>query len=180
MKPHPVDDASLSPARFARAAVLALLWCERVVFFSIGALLFLAAFALLKESVLVLYKMYFGGGLPATAYGSRFLDVVLLVLMVVELAYTIILSLRGAVLVAEPFLIVGLIAVIRRMLVITVDDVGGTKAGVSTSVPELATLMAIVLVFVGSIVILRRESRRPAPLREGDPLAAAPHRDGEA
>ncbi|GAC1299724.1 MAG: hypothetical protein NVSMB19_04650 [Vulcanimicrobiaceae bacterium] len=155
-----------------RRAVLALVWAERVVFFLIGALLFLAALALLKESAAVLLKMYFGGGLPATAYGSQFLDVVLLVLMIVELAYTVILSLRGSVLLAEPFLIVGLIAVIRRILVITVGEVGGNGSPVSSNIPELAISMGIVLVFVGSIVLLRQQPKHEAQFHEEDPLKA--------
>ncbi len=81
------ESAGPSPTPFVRRAVLWLVWAERVVFFLIGVLLFLAAVALLKESAVVLLKMYVGGGLPATAYGSQFLDVVLLVLMIVELAY---------------------------------------------------------------------------------------------
>ncbi len=164
-------NAGPSPTPFVRRAVLGLVWAERVVFFLIGVLLFLAALALLIQSAIVLVKMYVGGdGLPATAYGGQFLDVVLLVLMIVELAYTVILSLRGSVLVAEPFLIVGLIAVIRRMLVITVGEVGGKGTPVANSIPELAILMGIVLVFVGSIVILRREPKHEDQFREEDPL----------
>jgi uncharacterized membrane protein (DUF373 family) len=90
-----------------------------------------------------------------------FLDLILLTLMIVELAYTVILSLRGAVLAAEPFLIVGLIAVIRRILVITVGHVKGGNGGESStqSLIELGVLTAVVLVFVISIVLLRS---RPA------------------
>ena len=86
-----------SPTPFIKRAVLSLIWAERLVFFAIGVLLFVGALALLKESATVLFKMYFVG-LPTTEFGSKFLDVVLLVLMIVELAYTVILSLRGAVL----------------------------------------------------------------------------------
>jgi uncharacterized membrane protein (DUF373 family) len=78
----------------------------------------------------------------------------LLVLMVVELAYTVIISLRGSVLRAEPFLLVGLIAVIRRMLVITIGDPG--RGGNPNQPVELLILTAIVLVLVGSLVVLRR------------------------
>lgn len=156
---------------FVKRAVLSLVWAERVIFFAIGVLLFLGALALLKESAAVLLKMYVGGGLPATAYGSKFLDVVLLVLMIVELAYTVILSLRGSVLQAEPFLIVGLIAVIRRMLVITVGEVGGHGESVAASIPELAILTGVVVVFVGSIVMLRVRPAHDQPFRDDDPLA---------
>ena len=83
--------------------------------------------------------------------------------MVVELAYTVMLSLGGIVLSAEPFLIVGLIAVIRRILVITVGEVQSSKP--SSQLPqnsaiELAILTGVVLAFVLSIAMLRR-SRAP-------------------
>ncbi len=173
------SSAGPSPTPFVKRAVLSLVWAERVVFFAIGVLLFLGALALLKESAAVLFKMFVGGGLPATAYGSQFLDVVLLVLMIVELAYTVILSLRGSVLQAEPFLIVGLIAVIRRMLVITVGEVGGRGNSVASSIPELAILTGIVVVFVGSIVMLRFKPAREADFRDSDPLAP-PRSESEA
>ncbi len=150
-------DPLLQP--FVRSAVSLLTWAERIVFVIIGILLFLAALALLRQSVTILIEMV-AGDKPPIAYGSAFLDVVLLVLMVVELAYTVILSLRGAVLLAEPFLIVGLIAVIRRMLVITVGEVGARAGSVAENATELIILTGIVVVFVGSIVIMRRSPRR--------------------
>ncbi len=162
--------AESAPTPFIKRAVLSLVWAERAIFFAIGVLLFLGALALLKESASILFKMYFGGGVPLSL-GSQFLDVVLLVLMIVELAYTVILSLRGAVLQAEPFLIVGLIAVIRRMLVITVGEVGGHGESVRMNVAELGILTAIVIVFVGSIVMLRIKPAPEHPFREADPLA---------
>ena len=127
-------DPLLQP--FVRNSVSLLTWAERIVFVIIGILLFLAALALLRQSVTILFAMV-AGDKPPIAYGSAFLDVVLLVLMVVELAYTVILSLRGAVLLAEPFLIVGLIAVIRRMLVITVGEVGARAGSVTQNATEL-------------------------------------------
>jgi uncharacterized membrane protein (DUF373 family) len=101
-------------------------------------------------------------------YGTQFLDRILLVLMLVELAYTVILSLRGSVLMAEPFLIVGLIAVIRRMLVITVGETG---ANVVTHVYELAILTVIVIVFVASIALLRMRRGRAGGAKAADPQA---------
>jgi len=57
-RPQP---SSEGPTPFVRRAVLWLVWAERVVFFAIGVLLFLAAIALLKDSAVVLLKMYVGG-----------------------------------------------------------------------------------------------------------------------
>ncbi len=155
-----------SPAPFVRRATAALVWAERVVFFAIGALLFLAALALLKTSVGVLFFMFAGGADTPIVYASEFLDAVLLVLMIVELAYTVILSLRGSVLQAEPFLIVGLIAVIRRILVITVGEPGQHGGNVGQTIQELAILTGVVIVFVGAIVLLRLRPREDPPMED--------------
>ena len=45
----------------------------------------------------------------------------LIVLMLVEILHTVRISIRSHVLVTEPFLVVGLIAAIRRILVITLE-----------------------------------------------------------
>jgi uncharacterized membrane protein (DUF373 family) len=132
---------------------------EKTIFFAIGILLFLGAVALVLKSTMLLWAMV--ASPDALGAGGRFLDFVLLILMLVELAYTVTLSLRGEVLQAEPFLIVGLIAVIRRILVITVGEVNSGSASVQSpqSVIELAILTGVVLVFVICIFMLRM---RPA------------------
>jgi len=167
-RPMPTDGPS--PMPFVRRAVLGLVWAERIVFVAIGIMLFAAAILFLKQSVIVLYSMLATSESPST-FGSQFLDVILLVLMIVELAYTVILSLRGAVLMAEPFLIVGLIAVIRRMLVITVGEMGPHGTNVSQSIGELGILTGIVVVFVGSIALLRARPPVADALGADDPLA---------
>ncbi len=139
--------------------VLLLTWSERIIFFVIGVLLFGAAIALLIHSGIVAFAMVSSSGNEIIVVGSHFLDLILLVLMVVELAYTVMLSLGGAVLIAEPFLIVGLIAVIRRILVITVGEVGNSPSTVGRSEAqteiELLILTAVVITFVVSIWLLR-------------------------
>jgi len=49
------------------------------------------------------------------------LDQILLILLVIELLYTVQVSFRERGLIAEPFLVVALIAVIRRVLVLTAE-----------------------------------------------------------
>ena len=53
--------------------------------------------------------------------GVLVLDQLLLVLMLVELLHTVRISVRSEALIMEPFLTVGLIASIRRVLVITMQ-----------------------------------------------------------
>jgi len=96
----------------------------------------------------------------------RVLDQLLLVLMLVEILHTVRITLRShIVLSAEPFLIVGLIASIRRVLVISLEMSALTKAGNWTSdgqsifrssMLELGLLVALVLVLVFCITLLRR------------------------
>jgi uncharacterized membrane protein (DUF373 family) len=153
------DDAEAPPkpsrTTFVKRAMFGLVWAEQIVFIAIGLLLFAAALIFLKQSAFVLFDLLTATAESYSTFGSQFLDVILLVLMIVELAYTVILSLRGAVLMAEPFLIVGLIAVIRRMLVITVGEMGPKGTHVTQTIGELGILTVIVIVFVGAIALLR-------------------------
>ena len=151
------------PATLQGRAAGVLLFAERGVFFLIGIMLFAAALTLLVRAISVLWLLVTSPQGTTIAAGSAFLDIILLVLMVVELAYTVMLSLRGVVLSAEPFLIVGLIAVIRRILVITVGEVHSETTGPATLVQgsaiQLAILTGVVLAFVVSIVLLRSRPR---------------------
>jgi len=165
------DEAASPPAPFSAGWggwVRALVGAERAIFSFVGALFFVAAFALAIRATTALWALIAGPQSSIIAAGTAFLDVMLLVLMMVELAYTVIVSLRGAVLAPEPFLIVGLIAVIRRMLVITIGNVNpagtappvaGAASGVGSQPIELGILTAVVLALVWSIVLLRRRPR---------------------
>jgi hypothetical protein len=94
------------------------------------------------------------------------LNELLIVLMLVEILHTVRISIRSHVLAAEPFLVVGLIASIRRILVITLEAATLTKEGTWTSAGasgifnssmiELGLLGLLVLVLVISITLLRR------------------------
>lgn len=61
------------------------------------------------------------------------LDELLVVLMLVEVLHTVRISIRSHILVTEPFLVIGLIASIRRMLVITLEAANLTQGGAWTA-----------------------------------------------
>ena len=95
------------------------------------------------------------------------LDRLLLVLMLVELLHTVRISVRSEALIMEPFLIVGLIASIRRVLVITMQAAkmteqaqpqtgGEAAAAFEHTMIELGLLGFLILVFVFAIYLLRR------------------------
>jgi uncharacterized membrane protein (DUF373 family) len=100
----------------------------------------------------------------------RVLDQLLVVLMLVEILHTVRISIRSHTLVTEPFLVVGLIASIRRILVITLEAAALTKEGKWTtpeganifraSMIELGLLGVLVLVLVYSITLLRRSPEK--------------------
>jgi Phosphate-starvation-inducible E family len=103
------------------------------------------------------------------------LDQLLVVLMLVEILHTVRISIRSHILVTEPFLVVGLIASIRRILVITLQATTLTKGERSSSdgeslfraaMFELGLLGMIALVSIVSITLLRRYA--PAPKTSED------------
>ena len=97
----------------------------------------------------------------------RVLDQLLVVLMLVEILHTVRVSIRSHILVTEPFLVVGLIASIRRVLVITLEAATLTKPGAWTtqgasifraSMIELGLLGLLILILVFCITLLRRSA----------------------
>jgi len=98
------------------------------------------------------------------------IDRLLFVLMVVEILHTVRASFRSGTLVCEPFLVVGLIASIRPVLVITLESSQANQPGkwtpdaqalLHSTMLELAVLGGLILVVVISIYLIRR-SELPA------------------
>ena len=93
---------------------------ESVAYFVLGVLLTLAVVKGLADAGSeLLDSVRVHGDTGALIFA---IDRMLLVLMIVEILHTVGVSLRSPSLTAEPFLVVGLIASIRRMLVITLES----------------------------------------------------------
>jgi hypothetical protein len=88
------------------------------------------------------------------------LDRGLILFMVVELLHTVRITLHGHELTAEPFLIVGLIAAIRRVLLLTAES--GTEFRFDRQGAELIILVSLILVMSVAILIWRRSVGRSA------------------
>jgi hypothetical protein len=133
---------------------------EDVVYVGLGVLLAASAVALLLDGVLDLGRTVLSVTLP----GGRvvaFLDRILLILIIVEVLYTVQVSFREHTLAPEPFLIVGLIAATRRVLVLTAGLAELAQAGgegFRHAILELGLLTVMVLVLVVALVLLRRRS----------------------
>jgi uncharacterized membrane protein (DUF373 family) len=65
---------------------------------------------------------------------------------------TVIISLRAHRLAAEPFIVVGLIAVIRKILLILSN-------GLNIGTTQLALLLGMVVVFTGALIAVNRFER---------------------
>jgi uncharacterized membrane protein (DUF373 family) len=135
---------------------------ERSTFVLTGCLLYLAALILLIQTAVVFVTAIVAAPANTATSAQDLLNGILSVLILIELAYTVVLSIRGQVLTAEPFLIIGIIAIVRRVLVIAVGE--PTKGAPASSYLEFATLGAVTLMFVISIVLLRRVRARAPKL----------------
>jgi uncharacterized membrane protein (DUF373 family) len=139
---------------------------QDVVYVALGALLALTVGGLLVRGGVDLVRAV-AGGVDVGAI-IVLLDRILLALMVVELLYTLQVSFREHALVPEPFLLLALIASVRRILVITAEfgaQAHPTDAVFEQVMWELTLLTALILVLVGSVVLLRRRVNDPPPAR---------------
>ena len=88
--------------------------------------------------------------------------------MIVEILYTVQVSFREHALVPEPFLIVGLIAGIRRILVLTAEFGELLRTGgeaFRNAMLELGVLTVMVVALVGALTLLRRRAPDAAATR---------------
>jgi len=136
---------------------------EDVIYVFVGLLLVAAALLLIVNTADALIKYHFSG--DSLIWIVDVLDRVLLLLMVIEIVHTVRVSLRDHVLRPEPFLIVGLIATIRRILVISVE-VAYEHEMFREYMIEIGVLAGVILVLVASTWWLGRtrqaESSRSA------------------
>ena len=87
------------------------------------------------------------------AAATGLLDRLLLVLIVAEIVHTVVLSLRTHQLSAQPLIVVGVIAVIRKILLVLSD-----QASVNTT--ELWQLIAMVVAFVAALIAVSRFEKK--------------------
>jgi uncharacterized membrane protein (DUF373 family) len=131
---------------------------QDVVYVALGVLLAVSAGILLVQAGHAIFEAATaGGGLRAIV---TVLDRILLALMIVELLYTVQVSFREHALVPAPFLLVALIAAVRRILVITAEFSAQDKQSDSAFLHvmgELALLTLLIVVLVGALVILQRK-----------------------
>ncbi|MEA2271566.1 MAG: hypothetical protein QOI98_274 [Solirubrobacteraceae bacterium] len=96
---------------------------------------------------------------PITDTGVFILDRVLLMFIIAELLYTLRLIDVGGRILVEPFLFIGLIAVVRKVLVLAAEfDQSGRT---SDFLEQLAALGGLVLILSLAIYLLRKSASLP-------------------
>jgi uncharacterized membrane protein (DUF373 family) len=131
---------------------------EEVAYVGLGLVLGVSALVLLGSVALSLAQAIMSANLTGKIVGL--LDQSLLILMIVEILYTLQVSFREHVLVAEPFLVVGLIAAIRRVLLLTAEfskPAEVVEAAFRNVMLELGILTGLILTLVFSLFLLRRQ-----------------------
>jgi uncharacterized membrane protein (DUF373 family) len=133
---------------------------EDLIYVGLGLLLAAIAFALLITEI-----VYFGQYVSTVSLSENIvflLDRILLIIIFVEVLYTVQVSFRQHILQPEPFLVVGLIAVTRRILVLTAEMsklAKDTPEGFYNAMIELGLLTVLIIALVVSLRILRQANR---------------------
>src|ERR1035437_9120856 len=131
---------------------------EDVVYVGLGVLLASGAIFLLVTTSISFGTSLFAGTLP-----QEFIALLDRILLVVELLYTVQVSFREHVITPEPFLLVGLIAAIRRVLILTAEFgrmEGTAPATINNFLLELSVLTVLIMAIAISLFVLRK--RGPA------------------
>ena len=153
----PVSAEPLVDDRTRRVITRVFRLVEDVIFVGLGVLLagcalYLLAIASATFVHAVVSKTFDGRGVV------ELIEQLLLILLVVEILYTVQVSFREHTLAPEPFLLIGLIAGVRRVLVITAElaEAGKSSGDMFRNLMvELGVLTFLIVALVASVLMLR-------------------------
>ncbi len=130
---------------------------ERIVYFG-AALFLLVTIGMIFFSAVTTFLEVAERGMLETAL--EILDRILLIFIFAELLGTITTIVRDNEVRAEPFLLIGLIAVVRRILAVTasIEQSLGTPQFINL-LYELGVLTALVVALAGAFYFIRRDER---------------------
>ena len=133
---------------------------EDILYVGIGVVLAAGAVGLLINAAVAFARTVGAGGIAGGIVGM--LDQLLLILMMIEILYTVQVSFREHVLVPEPFVLVAMIAAARRILVLTAEFGKLMEQGEQVfryAMIELGLLTAMTGVMVACLVGLRKRDK---------------------
>ncbi len=126
---------------------------ENIIYTIVALLLVASACLLIYSEIVSFYELFYVKNHIQVAI--EIIAKTLLLVMILEILYTVRITIKEHVLCSEPFLIVGLIAAIRRILIISVE-VAYYQEKTHTYMLEIGVLSGMILIFVISIVLLRK------------------------
>ncbi len=137
---------------------------EAIVYVGIAIMLAITAIGLLVLAVRNVLPLF---GDDASNVALDVLDTLLLVFIVVELLFAVRATISQRELLAEPFLLAGIIASIKEIIVLSVKaaETVGQGAAFRDQLWEVGTLGVLVLLLAVAAFLLRRKEREPD---EGD------------
>lgn len=149
------------PPRYVRIGNALLAIAEDAIYVGIAVVLTVAAGALLVSAGRGLTQL--NEGRPTTEVVLSVLDTLLLVFIVVELLFAVRVILGRREVVAEPFLIVGIIASIKEIIVLSVEaaDYVGKDDKFTHAITEVAVLGVLVLLLAVAAILLRAKEKEP-------------------
>ena len=149
------------PPAHVRLGNRALVIVEDAIYVSIAVLLAVGAAVLVARAALVLLE---GATTSGTDPFIDTLDAILLVFIFVELLYAVRITLKERQIVAEPFLIAGILVCIKEIVVLAVKaptDYLDKGPEFARAMVEVGLLGVLVLVLAGTTVLLRKKEKEP-------------------
>ena len=115
----------------------------------------------------VLHEIVVGLQSGSIEAALKILDRVLLLFIIAELIYTLRISLARSQLILEPFLIIGLVAVVRRVLVVTAqaERILSEGGDLEPILWELGVLAGLIISLAVALSLARRNSSSPRELQ---------------
>mgnify|MGYP001226940862 CR=1 FL=1 len=129
------------------------LFAENSIYLLIGVILTVASYFIIYNIAVEMVHFSFGNGIIRSVV--EILDQTLLVLMLIEILYTIRVSLKEHVLKPEPFLIVAVIAAVRRILIMSVE-VAHVPERFNQFMIEISVLGVLIFVFIAGMMIMKK------------------------
>lgn len=152
------DDNEEERQRFADRV---LGWAEDAIYWAIAVVLVLGSAALIVAQVSTLLRLR---ETPVSTLMLDLLDGLLLIFIFVELLYAVRVCLRSHEIVIEPFLVVGILAAIKEIVVLSVEAAKLLEKGpeFSRAAVEIGILGAVVLVLALAAFVLRARQEKPS------------------